>query len=172
MSEKPEAANRDQRAATRGSRVAVCAARAGLVLALALGFNVTIAAQNPPPGGGANNGSTGMQGSSRTGFGQHQGLDSLNNDVDYDPVMAERRVRVLNAERQKQMVADATKLLKLAKELNDEIAAANSGAFTPDQLHKIGEIEKLARNVKERMTAGVGQAPSMISPPNLAYPVH
>ena len=49
-------------------------------------------------------------------------LSSLDGD-DYDPVMMERRMRALNIERQKQMVADANKLLKLARELNDEVAA-------------------------------------------------
>ncbi len=60
----------------------------------------------------------------------------------------------LNVERQKQMVSDANKLLKLARELNDEVATANTGTFTPDQLHKIAEIEKLARSVRERMADG------------------
>jgi hypothetical protein len=62
------------------------------------------------------------------------------------------------------MVADANKLLKLARELNDEISAANRGTLTPDQLRKIAEIEKLARSVKERMTIGVGQ-PELLAPP-------
>lgn len=78
--------------------------------------------------------------------------------------MTESQLRELNQERQKQMVADANKLLKLARELNDEISAANRGTLTPDQLRKIAEIEKLARSVKERMTIGVGQ-PELLAPP-------
>ena len=31
-----------------------------------------------------------------------------------------------------------------------EVAAANTGTLTPDELHKIAEIEKLARNVKAK----------------------
>ena len=91
---------------------------------------------------------------------------------DYDTVMAEKRLRALNIERQKQMVADADKLLKLAKELNDEVAASNSGTLTPEQLHKIAEIEKLARSVKERMTAAAVQPQPALTPPSFVYPVH
>jgi len=91
------------------------------------------------------------------------GVDSPDNG---DRMMATRQLRALNLERQKQMVADANKLLKLARELNDEITAANPGSLTPDQLHKIAEIEKLARSVKERMTFGVGQ-PALVAPPSV-----
>jgi hypothetical protein len=38
---------------------------------------------------------------------------------DFDPTMMERRIRALNNERQKDMVSDTDKLLKLAQELND-----------------------------------------------------
>jgi hypothetical protein len=75
----------------------------------------------------------------------------------YDPTMMERRLNALNRERQKEMISDTNKLLKLAMELNDEIAANNTGTLTWDQLHKMAEIEKLARNVKEKMADGVGQ---------------
>jgi len=89
-----------------------------------------------------------------------------------DPVMAERRLRALNIERQKRMVADANKLLTLAKELNDEVASTNTGSFTADQLRKIGEIEKLARSVRERMAAGVAELPNVPSPPMLGFPIN
>ena len=89
-----------------------------------------------------------------------------------DPAMAERRLQALNVERQKRMVADASKLLALAKELNDEVAASNPGSFTVAQLRKIGEIEKLARSVRERMTARAAEMPSFSSPPTLVDPVH
>ncbi len=75
----------------------------------------------------------------------------------YDPTMMERRLTALNRERQKELISDTNKLLKLAMELNDQIAANNTGTLTWDQLHKMAEIEKLARNVKEKMADGVGQ---------------
>lgn len=69
-----------------------------------------------------------------------------------DPVMAERRMKMLNNERRKSLVSDSDKLLKLATELNNEIARSNSGSLTPEQLRKISEIEKLAHNVRDKMT--------------------
>lgn len=148
--------------------------RAGLVavLAAAIGFACPRPAHSQQIGpNGAIGGAASQTGSGggRGGFGRPS---FSNGDEDMDPVMAERRMRALNTERQKQMVSDATKLLKLARDLNDEVAKANSGAFTPEQLHKIGEIEKLARNVRERMTAAVGEAPSLTPPPTVVYPIH
>ncbi len=91
------------------------------------------------------------------------GVDTPDDDRRTTAVMTESQLRELNQERQKQMVADANKLLKLARELNDEISAGNTGTLTPDQLRKIAKIEKLARSVKERMTFGVGQ-PELLAP--------
>jgi len=92
------------------------------------------------------------------------GVESPEDERRTTAIMTESQLRELNLERQKQMVADANKLLKLATELNDEISAANRGTLTPDQLRKIAKIEKLARSVKERMTIGVGQ-PELLAPP-------
>jgi len=135
------------------------------------GYSQTSTGSNGGSGNGQGAGAgTGV---SRPGFGR-QGIGPFSNDDDYDPVMAERRMRALNTERQKQMVSDASKLLKLAKELNDEVAGTNSDSFTPDQLRKIAEIEKLARSVRERMSAAVGvaEAPNLLPPPTLVYPSH
>ncbi len=89
----------------------------------------------------------------------------------YDPTQMERRLNALNRERQKEMISDTNKLLRLAMELNDEIAANNTGTLTWDQLHKMAEIEKLARNVKEKMADGVGQmGPTPEAP--IAMPPH
>lgn len=88
----------------------------------------------------------------------------------YDPLMM-ARMNALNIQRQKAIVSDANKLLKLAKELNEEIAAKNAGAFTDDQLHKIAEIEKLARSVREKMAEGVEQ-PSAVGPAPIGYIPH
>jgi hypothetical protein len=153
-------------------RRATCKISVGLAAAFLLVVTGSIIgrAQMPGPTPGPTPGQTpsGRGG----GFGRPDMSPLSNNDGDYDPVMTERRMRALNSERQKQMVADANKLLKLAKELNDEVATANENAFTADQLRKIAEIEKLAKNVRERMTAGIGQAPSTMSPPNVIYPSH
>jgi hypothetical protein len=133
----------------------------GLAIAFALSLVIPGRAQSNTGSGGF-----GPQG------GVRQGGNPLTNDDNFDTAMAERRLRALNAERQKQMVADTNKLLKLARELNDEVAAGDSDSFTADQLRKIAEIEKLAKSVKERMTSGAGEAPYMMQPPMVIYPVH
>jgi hypothetical protein len=81
-----------------------------------------------------------------------------------DPLLAERQLRALNVERQKSMVSDTEKLLKLARELNDEIQTGNPDA----ELRKIADIEKLARNVKQKMSASLVGVPAFhdpVSPP-------
>jgi hypothetical protein len=78
---------------------------------------------------------------------------------DLDSKEEERRLRLLNAERQKNMVSDADKLLKLATQLNAEVAAAHESELTAAQLKSISEIEKLARKVKDRMSLSVRGAP-------------
>lgn len=69
--------------------------------------------------------------------------------------MQEKRLRDLNAERQKSLVADANKLLKLALELEDEVSRTNPDSFTPAELRKVEEIEKLAHRVKQKMSTSV-----------------
>ncbi len=109
--------------------------------------------------------------SMRPPFSAHQDINTIAGD-DYDPMMMARRMRALNIERQKEMVADANKLLKLARELNSEVAAQKSDALTPEQLRRVAEIEKLARSVKERMTSAVGEAQLTMPPPQIMYPLH
>lgn len=69
-----------------------------------------------------------------------------------NPVFQDRRIRQLNIERQKEMVSDTEKLVKLTSELNAEIAKSNAKALTPDQLRTVAKIEKLAKSVREKMT--------------------
>jgi hypothetical protein len=86
-----------------------------------------------------------------------QPLGPLGNQDDdaAGPNQDEQLLRVLNAQRQKSLVADTDKLLRLANELNAEIARTGPAALTPDQLHKLAEIEKLARSVREKMATSV-----------------
>jgi hypothetical protein len=69
-----------------------------------------------------------------------------------ETIEADQQLRALNDARQKSMVADAARLLKLAGELNAEVGSANPGTLTPAELRKVAEIEKLAHNVKEKMS--------------------
>jgi len=76
-----------------------------------------------------------------------------------DPTMATRQHRALNADRQKEIVSDTNKLLKLARELNYDVAASGLQTLAPDDLRKLGEIERLAHSVKERMAIEAGPVP-------------
>jgi hypothetical protein len=81
-----------------------------------------------------------------------------------------KRIKMLNAERQKALVSETEKLLKLAKEFNDELAAADdSGRLSGQQLRKLDEIGKLAKSVKEKMSYSVVGVPD-ISPPLTIHP--
>ena len=148
-----------------GSGAEVKSLRTGLKLALLVALACCPASHSRlGSGSGMGQSSRGQQVPGR------QDMGPLDDPDNYDVVMAEKRLRALNTERQKQMVADAGKLLKLAKELNDEVAASNTGSLTPEQLRKIAEIEKLARSVKERMTAGGVQSQPALTAPSFAYP--
>jgi hypothetical protein len=74
-------------------------------------------------------------------------------------VEQEKRLRALNAERQKSLVADTNKLLKLARELADEVDHTNPDTFTPAQLRKVADIEKLAHSIKDKMSTSVRGTP-------------
>ncbi|HEY1637040.1 MAG TPA: hypothetical protein VGF62_00840, partial [Rhizomicrobium sp.] len=50
---------------------------------------------------------------------------------------------------------DTAKLLKLATELNEEIAKSNPGALSAGQLRKVAEMEKLAHDIREKMIMSV-----------------
>src|SRR5581483_11545101 len=86
------------------------------------------------------------------------------NMPDADPGMAERQMRALNVMRQKSMVSDTEKLLRLAQELNKDIEASNTTTLTPVELRKLADIEKLARNVKQKMSISYSGAPAFNEP--------
>lgn len=122
-----------------------------------------------PAGHAQANGNNGGQSGSRVlPFGARP--DSTYPGDAYGSLMIERRMHALNMERQKEMVADTNKLLKLARELNAEVAAQKSDTLTPEQLHKVAEIEKLARSVKDRMTSSIGPAQPTLASPMAGYP--
>jgi hypothetical protein len=83
---------------------------------------------------------------------------------DDDNVFAHRQLNALNAERQKALVSDTEKLLKLARELNTEIATSNPETLNTGQMRKIASIEKLAHNVKQKMSESMVSGPSLHDP--------
>ena len=84
--------------------------------------------------------------------------------METDPLFGEKRVRAMNADRHKSLVSDTDKLVKLARQLDAEIASNPTNELTPDQLHKVAEIEKLAHNVKTKMAQSFDTGPRVNSP--------
>ena len=83
--------------------------------------------------------------------------------------MAMRRIRMLNEARQKSIVSDTEKLLRLAAALNAE-AANEDQSLVPDRMRKLAEIEKLARDVKQKMSFAIQGPPSAAPEPFGAWP--
>jgi hypothetical protein len=105
----------------------------------------------------------------------HLGQLSANSTVEFEPPdlsMEQHRERQLNADRQKALVADADKLLKLVSKFNAEIGAANPETLTPAQLRTLGEIQKLAHSVKTRMSDPLFGTPVFMEPPPLPQNRH
>lgn len=128
----------------------------GLLFGVVIVLGIPVAGQSPfPPLPSTGDGR----------YGQH----SADSDGPFgkDPNSPEqKRLRALNAQRQKDLVSDTEKLLKLAKELNEEMAQDGSGNLKRDQLHKVEEIAKLAKSVREKMSfTASGFAPLTIQPP-------
>lgn len=129
--------------------------RSGLGLALLLGIPLAgqVPFQQPPS---INNGRVGQN-------YPEPGQDSNSPD--------RRRVQMLNAERQKALISDTEKLLKLAKELNDEMAASDTGTMNDEQMRKVAEIGKLAKSVKDKMSYTMGGYPGFGTPLTVQPPI-
>ncbi len=122
------------------------------VLVLALLLGIPLAGQSPvsafPPAS-----------KSREQFPNANGpLDQNSNPQN------QKRIQFLNAQRQKDIVSDTEKLLKLARELNDEVATADPEHMNDDQVHKVAEIAKLAKSVKDKMSYSLVGYPSVNTP--------
>jgi hypothetical protein len=72
-------------------------------------------------------------------------------DVSIPPQAEEEQSKLRNVERQKQLVADAQKLLSLANELKEDVDKSTKDTLSLDVIRKADEIEKLAHTVKEKM---------------------
>jgi len=81
-----------------------------------------------------------------------------------DPLSESKRMKALNADRHKSMVSDTEKLLKLARQLDAEIASNPTDGLTPQEVQKLAAIEKLAHNVKTKMAQSFGGGPELRSP--------
>ena len=66
--------------------------------------------------------------------------------------MQMRRIRALNIERQKALVSDTDELLKLTMQLNAEVARDRSSSLSPEQVRMVAKIEKLAKQLRSRIS--------------------
>lgn len=89
------------------------------------------------------------------GFGEGPNLD---------PQSEAKRMKALNADRHKSMVSDTEKLVKLARQLDAEIASNPTDGLTPEEVQKLQAIEKLARSVKTKMAQSFGGGPEFKPP--------
>ena len=80
-----------------------------------------------------------------------------------DVSIAERQVKMLNIDRQKTIVSDTERILQLAHELNDDAVSGYARLSAAERMHKAEEIEKLAKNVREKMTYAIGAPPPVNS---------
>jgi hypothetical protein len=65
--------------------------------------------------------------------------------------IAIEQARSRNTERQKRLENDTAKLLSLATELKEQVDKTNKDIMSVDVIKKADEIEKLAKDVKDRM---------------------
>ena len=79
----------------------------------------------------------------------------------YDPAEQQRELQALNAERHKSMTSNAKKMVEIAQALDDEVSKKNPDSLTPDELSKVAQIQKLARNIKSAMSS-TARNPSVI----------
>jgi hypothetical protein len=102
------------------------------------------------------------RGSQQQPLGQRMG-DSGDEFANGDYAEQLERMRALNRERQKTMISDTNKLLKLATELDMEVKSDDADSLTPSQMRTLASIEKLAHDVKDKMTYSVS-VPSATPP--------
>ena len=72
-------------------------------------------------------------------------------DLDIPPEMQREMNKRMNKERQEQLKKDTDKLVQLATELKQSVDKSNENVMSIDVIRKAEEIEKLARQVKEKM---------------------
>jgi hypothetical protein len=79
----------------------------------------------------------------------NSGRDDAGSDVQQQ--MAYDLAKKANEQRQKALVNDTDKLVKLAAELKDYVDKSNAAVLSVDVIKKADQIEKLAHSVKEKM---------------------
>ena len=62
-----------------------------------------------------------------------------------------RQAELLRVQRQKQLISDSDKLLKLATDLKQQIDNTPAETLSADSVKKAAEIEKLAHSLRQRL---------------------
>ena len=65
--------------------------------------------------------------------------------------MEDEQAKLRNAERQKKLVEETTRLLALANELKAAVDKSDKNTLSLDVVRKADEIDKLAKNVRDKM---------------------
>lgn len=78
-------------------------------------------------------------------FRVHRSVDDLKRDNE--------RMKAMNKERAQRIKRDTDKLLALATELKQYVDKTNENVLSVEVLKKAEEVEKLARNIREKMKA-------------------
>lgn len=68
--------------------------------------------------------------------------------------MSERMARQRNTNRQKDIVSDTNQLLKLAQQLKVDVSKSDKNTLSLNVVREAGEIEKLAKTIKDKMKEG------------------
>lgn len=100
---------------------------------------------------GAQSGRTGGQISLPQPIGQRNG-SALEDSWSNDPAEQAKRLRDLNAARQKNIVSDAEKLLKLAVALKAQADSSDTQTSVAQQVNQWSQVEHLARGIREKMS--------------------
>jgi hypothetical protein len=66
--------------------------------------------------------------------------------------MERKQLKMMNEERQKHLVSDTDKLLRLAAELRSDANSAGESGISNKASHKASEIERLAKAIRSKMT--------------------
>jgi hypothetical protein len=75
------------------------------------------------------------------------------------------REKAMNQKRQEDLKHDTDKLLKLATELKEDVDKTNENVLSLDVIKKADEIEKLAKNVRDKMKAQALEPMPSAEPP-------
>lgn len=84
---------------------------------------------------------------------EHYRQRRLHGNCDIQSQMQRDAQKKWNKERQAKLKADTDKLLQLSTELKQQVDKSNENILSLEVIKKAEEIEKLAKNVRERMRA-------------------